>query len=294
MEKVLTVRISSICVSSIWLFQFWGRCPQNWHGAFYFELLKTEEISCLTISSNVSELRWNNKFPFPNSESSCLGTRTVWSLQGTQSKNVWDWGIGIIHFLYLSTSLVDKYNLTGVAWEPAFMWYRLALENPSLWERSERISRLSLPITFAPHLYCFCLSQMSSPTPNPAPLLHCYIVTFSISHRASPLRPTLRPPRALRWHDNPKTRVRWKERLWQQNRWITVWIYQRGTAYLEDQAECGRIVKCGTVFHKLWKSETLSHKFKIDRNDERFDNIKYGTTKRTESAPRSLQKPFVW
>ena len=29
-------------------------------------------------------------------------------------------------------------------------------------------------------------------------------------------------------------------------------------------------------------SETLSHKFKIDYNDERFDNIKYRTTKRTE------------
>lgn len=30
------------------------------------------------------------------------------------------------------------------------------------------------------------------------------------------------------------------------------------------------------------KNETLSHKFKIDCKDERFDNIKYRTTKRTE------------
>lgn len=152
MEKVLIVRISSICVSSIWLFQFWGRCPQNWHGAFYFELLKTEEISCLTISSNVSELRWNNKFPFPNSESSCLGTRTVWSLQGTQSKSVWDWGIGIIHFLYLSTSLVDKYNLTGVAWEPAFYviqvgsWKSLTLRKIRAHIKTKSANNLCAPL----------------------------------------------------------------------------------------------------------------------------------------------------
>lgn len=137
-----------------------------------------------------------------------------------------------------------------------------------------------------------CKCPIPSP-PNPAQLLHCYIVTLlRLGFRiAPPASPTLRSPWALRWHDNPKTRVRSKERLWLQNRWITVWICQGGTAYLEDQGECGRIVICGTVFHILWKSETLSHKFKIDRNDERFDNIKYGTTKRTEQPFCHRQNP---